>query len=167
MGLCTSKSKGVTVYLHDANGDQAGPPKYGQHVALYGKALAEIVPDNKFLPHEEALPGSDDWLTVAIVTDSPDKLAAIQGEMAGKLDIGPPQTSGCSYRVGCELDLAGDRGSHAQSAVLVTGEILNGPTGVLLLVREIHIYPNPESVQKQPHRAKWDESRPYKEIDVE
>jgi hypothetical protein len=129
---------GVSVQLYDREGRPEGSPYFGKYVELMGRHQDDVVAaGTPRSAEEEKVRGSEDWLTLVAVADTPERLAAIvTGTSALK---GDPHTSHSSRRVLVELHIGNVRETFANRITIASGPIVKVPPDPIINVVHLKV----------------------------
>jgi hypothetical protein len=124
MGMKVTNN-GISVQFCQKDGSPDGLPFYGRYAGLFGQVRSDVLSASGVgaTQDETMFQGSDDWLTLIAVADTPEKLDQILSETA-RIPQTPADTSGSSRRAQVELHIGGVRQSFANRLTIASGPIL-------------------------------------------
>ena len=120
---CEASASGISVQFFKRDGEKTvpdGAPLYGGYAKLYGRPRSEVFTGGT-APAGHL--GSEDWLTLIAVADSPEKLSAIL--TATVVEPTEPQTSASSRQVFVELHVGDIRKSLRDCETIASGPVLS------------------------------------------
>ena len=121
MGTRVDKS-GISVQLYDDANQPIGRPLFGRHAVLHGELQKSVIKRGPPASKEEREhAGSEDWLTLVAVADTPERLKAIVGSTKGKI----PNTSHSSRRVQVEVHVGSSRLSLGGRITIASGPVVS------------------------------------------
>ncbi len=117
-------ASGVSIQFCKDDGTPEGAPFYSRYVRLRGQLQSKVIAMSGRAANaeEEKHPGSEDWLTLIAVADSPEKLDEILSETT--VEASTAHTSGSSRRVCVELSIGGIRQSFKDRVTIASGPIV-------------------------------------------
>src|ERR1700730_8078149 len=120
---CRATDNGISIQFCKKNGAPDGAPFYGLYARLYGQRRELVLSSGGgATPDEQKFKGSDDWLTLIAVADTPEKLAQIIHETTGPGTN--PDQSLSRPRAQIELHLGGVRQSYKDRITIASGPIV-------------------------------------------
>src|ERR1035438_3098047 len=105
---CTASDSGISLQFCNKDGSPDGHPIYGRYAVLFGLEQEKLLCEKGSTPDEQRFKGSDDWLTIIAVADSPEKLQDIIDHTPPAVCV-PAHTSGSSHRACIELHIGAIR----------------------------------------------------------
>ena len=157
MGTRVDKS-GISVQLYDENNQPAGRPLFGRHAELFGKLRRDVLKGHPPSQEESDHPGSEDWLTLVAVADTPERLKAIVGRSTrGKI----PNTSHSSRRVQVEVHVGNTRMSLGGRTTIASGPVVSIKPPRIDVVHVKVFAEGTAMDSKHPHIDEFDGGAPF------
>ena len=123
---CTASDSGISLQFCNKDGSPDGHPIYGRYAVLFGLEQEKLLCEKGSTPDEQRFKGSDDWLTIIAVADSPEKLQDIIDHTPPAVCV-PAHTSGSSHRACIELHIGAIRKSFRDRITIASGPITSFP----------------------------------------
>jgi hypothetical protein len=129
---------GITVQLYDDRVQPQGDPYFGRYAHLRGRQQDEVVRAGAARSGQERdEPGSDDWLTLVAVADTPDRLAAILRDTT--VPPTEPHSSHSSRRVLIEVHVGDTRKTFENRVAIASGPIVQLPPDPIIDVVHVKV----------------------------
>jgi hypothetical protein len=137
---CTATDNGISIQFCTEDGKPDGAPLYGRYTRIFGKRRELVIAAGAAQTRDESdFKGSDDWLTLIAVADTPEKLEEIVHE--SNVPSSAPDTSCSSRRVQIELHIAGVRQTYKDRITLASGPIVQISPKPIIDVVHVKVLP--------------------------